>query len=58
VTSGDWGHRIGKNLAYAFVHPKHAAKGAGLTADLIGQIVPVTVTDRCLYDPKNELVKG
>ncbi len=57
VTSGDWGHRVGKNLAYAFVEPKLAAHGSELAIDVIGQSVPATVVARCLYDPENERVR-
>ena len=53
VTSGDWGHRVGKNLAYAFVRSDCAAEGTALVVDMIGQSIPARVSARCHYDPAN-----
>jgi len=36
VTSADYGHRTGENLAMAFVDPAHAEEGARLSLDLLG----------------------
>ena len=57
VTSGDWGHRVGKNLAYAFVQPELAEVGSKMSVDLLGTDVPAEVVERCLYDPENKLVR-
>ena len=43
VTSGDWGHRVGKNLAYAFIDPALAQPGTETLIDIIGNLVPATV---------------
>ncbi|NNE86753.1 MAG: FAD-dependent oxidoreductase [Silicimonas sp.] len=43
VTSGDWGHRVGMNLAYAFVEPGLAEPGTKAEIDIIGQMVPAEV---------------
>ncbi len=51
VTSGDWGHRVGMNLAYAFVGPDHAAPGTQLGIDIIGTETPAGVIPACPYDP-------
>ncbi|WP_299844618.1 FAD-dependent oxidoreductase [uncultured Roseovarius sp.] len=45
VTSGDWGHRVGKNLAYAFVDPALASPGTKSTIDIIGELTPATVIE-------------
>ncbi len=58
ITSGDYGHRVQKNIAYAFVNPEYAQIGTQLTIDLLGERYPVLVTEPCLYDPSNELVKS
>ncbi|SLN10664.1 4-methylaminobutanoate oxidase (formaldehyde-forming) [Roseovarius litorisediminis] len=55
VTSGDWGHRVGKNLAYAFVDPALAVPGRKLCIDIIGKITPAHVIDSCPYDPQMTL---
>ena len=50
VTSGDWGHRVGKNLAYAFVLPERAAPGTRTSIDIIGNRIPATVIAPGPYD--------
>jgi dimethylglycine dehydrogenase len=58
VTSGDWGHRVGMNLAYAFVEPALAAPGTNLHLDLIGDRIAAEVITPCPYDPQNLRVRG
>lgn len=57
VTSGDWGHRTGLNLAMAFVAPEHSEVGTELAVDIIGLSVAATVVAAGLYDPENQRVK-
>ncbi len=58
VTSGDWGHRVGKNLAYAFVNPEQKDAGNSLAVDIIGELTPATVIEMGPYDPQMDRVKG
>ena len=59
VTSGGWGHRVGKNLAYAFVEPQLATEPAtGLTMDLLGDVIDCAVVDHTLYDPEMLIPRG
>jgi dimethylglycine dehydrogenase len=58
VTSGDWGHRVGKNLAYAFVDPAQATLGSRMEIDIIGVRTPAEVIARCQYDPTHQIVRG
>jgi len=51
VTSGAMGHRVGMNLAYAFVDAAHAEQGTTLTVDVIGDPVPARVIATGPYDP-------
>ncbi|MBX2854911.1 MAG: FAD-dependent oxidoreductase [Rhodobacteraceae bacterium] len=51
VTSGDWGHRIGRNLAYAFVDPGHSETQSPMKIDVLGDLVNATVLEACPYDP-------
>jgi dimethylglycine dehydrogenase len=53
VTSGDWGHRTGQNLAYAFVDPNLAAPGTQTQIDVLGDLIPATVIKSGPYDPAN-----
>ncbi|MFY0691211.1 MAG: GcvT family protein [Paracoccaceae bacterium] len=58
VTSGEWGHRTGLNLALAFVAPDLADEGTELAVDIIGQIVPARVIAPCPYDPDYARIRG
>ena len=54
ITSSGWGHRVEKNLAYAFVEPEVEAE---LSVLMLGSEVPATVCDMGLYDVGNQLVR-
>lgn len=58
ITSGDWGHRVQMNLAYAFVDPMYAALGSEMTLDLCGQMATAKVIDDCQYDPEYSRMKA
>nr|CAA6824370.1 MAG: Dimethylglycine dehydrogenase (EC [uncultured Thiotrichaceae bacterium] len=58
VTSGAYGHRVGKNICYAFVEPDQIAVGTSLEVDIIGERYVATVCEECLYDAAYELVRG
>ncbi len=58
VTSGGYGHRINRNIAYAFVKPELAAEGTALRIDVLGHLAPATVTAPALYDPELDRVRG
>ena len=58
VTSGAWGHRVGMNLAYAFVETDFAAIGTTFELDMCGALVRAEVIDSSPYDPGNNLVRA
>ncbi len=58
VTSGEWGHRVGKNLAYAFVDPAFADLDAVIQLDLCGDFVEAVVIAPSPYDPDFDLVRS
>ncbi len=58
VTSGEWGHRTGLNLAMAFVEPACAAPGAALSIDMLGTKYPAEVIPAGPYDPEFRRVKA
>jgi len=58
VTSGGYGYRVQKNLAYAFVEPAFAPVGTAIKIDILGELIDATVVDPALYDPKMTLVRG
>ena len=58
VTSADWGHRTGLNLAYAFVDPALASEGVDLTVDVLGDPVPAQVIPDGPYDPAHARMRS
>ena len=57
ITSGAWGYRVGKNLAYAFIDSKFSEIGTCVKLDLLGQLVDATVCTPSPYDPDFELLR-
>ncbi|KIN60561.1 Glycine cleavage T-protein (Aminomethyl transferase) [Sulfitobacter noctilucae] len=51
VTSADWGHRLGINLAYALVDPALSGVGTPHQIDMYGDLVDATVIAPSPYDP-------
>lgn len=58
ITSGDWGHRVGMNLALAFVDPALASEGSTMQLDLCGDLVGAEVIAPSPYDSLNALMRG
>ena len=57
VTSGAWGHRVNKNLAYAFIEPEFSALGCDLRLDLLGDLVAARVVAAVSYDPERRRMR-
>lgn len=57
VTSADWGHRVGKNIAMGFIDPRFSTIGTQIEVEVIGKPVVANVVEDCLYDPQNLLVR-
>ncbi len=58
VTSAGFGHRVAKNIAYAYVDPQQAAIGTRLSLGILGDQYDALVVDPVLYDPENHLVRA
>ena len=58
ITSGEWGHRVGMNLAYAFVNPDLAEIGTSMQLDMYGDMVSVEVIAPSPYDPNYALMRS
>jgi dimethylglycine dehydrogenase len=58
VTSGAYGHRTQKNIAFAFIQPEHAAIGTTLEIEMLGQQINARIVEGCLYDPDNKRVRA
>ena len=50
ITSGEWGHRVNFNLAYAFVNIDKSKEGTQMHLDLLGELVSVEVIPFGPYD--------
>ena len=51
ITSGDYGHTVGKSLAMALIDREYASEGTELTAHIVGVERPVRVIPPSPYDP-------
>lgn len=58
VTSADWGHRVGINLAYAFVDPPLASLGSTVQLDMYGDLIAAEVIAPSPYDPKFDRMRS
>ncbi len=58
ITSGGYGHRVQKNIAYAFVDPQQAQVGSELEIGILGERYSARVVEPCLYDPENRLPRS
>jgi 4-methylaminobutanoate oxidase (formaldehyde-forming) len=56
ITSGGYGHRVDKSIAYAYV-PRDIAVGGRVEVGVFGRWVEAEVAREPLYDPDNERVK-
>jgi dimethylglycine dehydrogenase len=58
VTSAGYGHRVGKNIAYAYVEPTSAEIGTALSIGILGERYPAEVVAPILYDPENRIPRA
>jgi dimethylglycine dehydrogenase len=58
VTSGGYGHTVGKSLAMALVDRDAAAEGTALTVHIVGQERGATVIAPSPYDPAGRAMRG
>ncbi|WP_420395503.1 GcvT family protein [Nioella sp.] len=58
VTSGGYGHTVGKSLALAMVDRAAAAEGTDLSVHIVGQACKATVIAPSPYDPVGGAMRG
>jgi len=58
TSSGGFGHRVGKSIAFGYVPPQLAAPGTRLEVEVLGRKLAACVAAMPLYDPKNERMKA
>ena len=57
-TSGNWGHRIDRSMAFAVVRADLAAPGTALEIEIFGERYAATVQpEQALWDPDNERLR-
>ena len=58
TSSGGFGHRTRKSIAYGYVEPEFAGSGTNLEVEILGRIRKAQAVSMPLYDPKNERMKA
>jgi dimethylglycine dehydrogenase len=58
TTSGGYGHRTGRSLAFAYVDPAHAEPGRRFDLWLMGERIGAEVLPGPAYDPENARLKA
>ncbi len=58
VSSGGYGHTIGKNIALGFLRADLAEPGTEVAVTILGEARPAVVAAEPLYDPRNERLKA
>jgi dimethylglycine dehydrogenase len=58
VTSAGYGHRVQKNIAYAYIDPDMAKIGTELQLGILGDSYAAVVVEPALYDPENLRVRA
>ncbi len=58
VTSGTFGHWVGRSLALAYLEPGEALVGTRLQVEVLGERREALVVPRPLHDPENRRMKG
>lgn len=58
VTSGGYGHRVGRSLALAYLPVEHSVPGDRLTVEILGSLRPATVVPQPVYDPGDDRLRS
>ena len=58
ITSGGYGHHVGKSLAMALVDVEHAQSGEELRAHIVGVERPVRIIESSPYDPAGSALRA
>ena len=58
ISSGAYGPKVAKSLAFAFLKPQAFERRAPLEVSLLGQQCPARLLPEAAYDPANRLLRG
>ena len=51
VSSGGYGHRVGRSMAMGYIGAEHAAPGTRVEVEILGKLYPAEVLAGPMYDP-------
>jgi dimethylglycine dehydrogenase len=57
VSSGGYGHRVGKSFAMGYVAAEHAHDGAIVQVEILGEVYDATISNTPAYDPEGALMR-
>jgi dimethylglycine dehydrogenase len=57
TSSGGYGHRVDKSIAFGYVKPDLTEPGTQFEVEILGKKYPAEVVSMPLYDPQNEKMK-
>ncbi|MGI9307034.1 MAG: GcvT family protein [Gammaproteobacteria bacterium] len=58
ITSGGFGHTIGKSLAVGYIGAEYAKEGAKCAVEILGEKCPATICLRPPYDPEGKKMRS
>jgi dimethylglycine dehydrogenase len=58
ITSGGYGHTVGKSLAMAYIKSELTTVGTNVEISILGKRCPAQVVPTTYYDPENERLRG
>jgi 4-methylaminobutanoate oxidase (formaldehyde-forming) len=58
VTTGGYGHRVERSIAFAYLPTASSEPGTAVEVDLFGDLIPGAVVSEPLYDPENARIRG
>lgn len=58
VTSGGWGHRVGRSLALGYVAARWSRPGTRIAVEILDERRPATVVATPCYDPENRRLRA
>jgi len=58
VTTGGYGYRIGRSIAYAYLPPDRSQPGTELAVEIFGSWIEGVVAEEPLFDPRSERIKS
>jgi len=58
VSSSEYGHRIEKHIALAFLNSEYCVAGTSVEVEILGELVPAITANEPLFDPDNSRLRS